>query len=234
MQRRATGPEGNWLSQNASSRRVAFPYRDAHSYGVNASSPSRRHDQPLIVVCTILLLAAFIGACGGAGTERRATTQKSAVSHTSHAATASTSAPVSRTRDDAQVVAAVRAYWATYLELAGRPGPFDASTARASLAPAATGAALDRLLSVLRTNAAAGYVVRGSIESRPRVVSRLGSSATVRDCYDDHSGLFQIADGVRIDQDDPLPHLATIGLELQPDGWKVSSVDQPEEPCASS
>ncbi|MGZ7027631.1 MAG: hypothetical protein ACXVJ4_19065, partial [Acidimicrobiia bacterium] len=97
-----------------------------------------------------------------------------------------------------------------------------------------TGAALDRLLSVLRTNAAAGYVVRGSIESRPRVVSRLGSSATVRDCFDDHSGLFQIADGVRIDQDDPLPHLATIGLELQPDGWKVSSVDQPEEPCASS
>lgn len=121
-----------------------------------------------------------------------------------------------------------------YLELAGRPGPFDASTARASLTRVATGAALDRLLSVLRTNAAAGYVVQGSIESSPRVVSRVGSTAMVRDCYDDRSGLFQVADGVRIDQDDPLRHLATIGLVLQPDGWKVSSVDQPEEPCASS
>jgi hypothetical protein len=56
----------------------------------------------------------------------------------------------------------------------------------------------------------------------------------VRDCYDDHSGLFQIADGVQIDQDDPLRHLAAIGLVLQPDGWKVSAVDQPEEPCAGS
>lgn len=128
----------------------------------------------------------------------------------------------------------MRAYWATYLELASRPGPFDASSARASLARVATGAALGRLLSVLRTNAAAGYVVRGSIDSSPRVVSRVGSNATLRDCYDDRSGLFQVANGVRIDQDDPQRHFAAIGLELQADGWKVSSIDQPEEPCASS
>jgi hypothetical protein len=128
----------------------------------------------------------------------------------------------------------VQSYWATYLAFAGRSGPFDESSTRASLAPVATGAALDRLLAVLRTNASAGYVVRGSIDSDAEVVSRIGDRATARDCYDDHSGLFQVAGDIRIDQDDPRPHLATIALELQADGWRVASIDQPEEPCVRS
>ena len=128
----------------------------------------------------------------------------------------------------------MRRYWATYLDLAKRPAPFDVTSTRTALARVAAGAALNRLLSVLQTNAAAGYVVRGSIESHPRLASRAGTVATVRDCYDDQSGLYRVADGARIDQDDPNRHLALIGLERQADGWKVTTVDQPEAPCTDS
>jgi hypothetical protein len=232
VQRRDSGPAGCWRSQGVPSPRVAFQYRDAHSHDVNESS-SNQH-QRLLVVCTVLLIAVLVGACSGAEAKRNETTGASASKRGSRTTTPSTAARLSVTEDDAQVVAAVRTYWATYLELAGRSGPFDANSTRAAIARVATGPAADRLLEVLRTNAAAGYVVRGSIESSPRLVSRVGTDATVRDCYDDRSGLFQVAGGARVDQDDPLRHLAMIGLELQTDGWRVSSVDQPEESCANS
>ena len=238
VHRRVVGFQERSLARAVLSPRVAFLDRHAHSHGVNTLLPSRRA-QRLIATCAVFLLAAFVGGCGASRTAGHAPNKESAANRTlatrrHAAATSSTSAPLTTTRSDEQVVAAVRAYWTSYLELAGRSGPFDASSSRSVLAQVATGAALDRLLSVLRTNAAAGYVVRGSIVSSPRAVSLVGSSATASDCYDDHSGVFQIVDGARLDQDDPLPHLATMGLVLESDGWKVSSVDQLEGPCAGS
>lgn len=221
------------FSRNIAWPRVAFLERDAHRQGVSASSPSRRNRQ-LGLTVAILLLTVLVGACSEPGSKHAAVDHPSVSGRVSEPNSTALPPPTSTTRASGEAIAVVRTYWATYLELASRAGPFDSIATQNALTRVATGAALERLLTVLRTNAAAGYVVQGAIESNPRLVSQVGSDATVRDCYDDRSGLFQVTDGARIDQDDPHPHLATFGLVLQADGWKVSTIEQPEEPCANS
>lgn len=174
----------------------------------------------------------MVGACVGSAI-KGTPDEHVASEHTSHTLSSVYSTATTAPPNASQAVAAVRTYWSTYLRLAGRTSSFDQTVTRGAVAKITTAAALDRLLSVLRTNAVAGYVVKGTIESTPRLVSLVGSTATVRDCYDDRSGLFAAADGTRIDQDDPNRHLALFGLERQVDGWKVSTIDQPEEPCRS-
>lgn len=232
VQRSETVPVWRRFSRNVAWPRVAFLERDAHRQGVSASSPSRRNRQ-LGLLGSILLLTVLVGACGEPGS-KHAAVEHPPVSARVSSPRSTAPPPTSTTRASGEAVAVVRTYWATYLELARRPGPFDSIATQNALTRVATGAALEKLLTVLRTNAAAGYVVHGAIESNPRLVSQVGSNATVRDCYDDRSGLFQVTDGARIDQDDPRPHLATFGLVLQADGWKVSTIEQPEEPCANS
>ena len=182
----------------------------------------------------IALVAAVGSACSGSRAQREALAHRPPQPRTSAARFLSGPQSTPAARGDKLAVGAVRVYWATYLDLAGRSGSFDTASTETALTRVATGAAFDRLLVVLGTNAAAGYVVRGTIASHPRVISHLGRVVVVRDCYDDRSGLYQAADGTRIDADDPRLHLAIFRLEHEADGWKVAAVDRSEEPCANS
>jgi hypothetical protein len=127
----------------------------------------------------------------------------------------------------------VRAFWDLYLELGTQPGPFDATSARARLATRTTGDELRQLLRFFAANAAAGLTVRGEIDVAPEVLSVKSDEATVRDCYDDRTGLYRIVDGVRIDSDDPRRHQVLMTLTRENDRWKVSAIRDEGSGCVA-
>jgi hypothetical protein len=132
---------------------------------------------------------------------------------------------------DAELRAAVRAFWDLYLELGAHTGPFDGEATRQKLAARTTGAELNRLLAYFSSNAAAGYVVRGGIEIAPSVVSVSVSTAQVRDCYDDTTGLYRVSDDSRVDTDNPLRHQVLMSLERENDVWKVAAIIEEGDGC---
>jgi hypothetical protein len=222
-------PDWDRLNQQSARRPVAFPGRIAHSDCVPALRTVRFGVLVAVTVGVSLLLSAGCDASRSGSPRVELPTDG-----TLPRLAATTAGAPASLHSEALPIAIVRAFWATYLDLAKGTGPFDAASSQTALERVATGPALDQVLYLLRTNSEAGYSVRGDIESDPQLVSQVGVNARVRDCYDDHSGLYRVADGSRVDQDDPHLHLAALGLVHQANGWRVASVDQSEEPCARS
>ncbi len=134
-------------------------------------------------------------------------------------------------RTDRDLLDVITAFWSTYVATSDHSGQFDEPAVRAVIAEVATGISFEQLVTVARTNAAAGLQVRGTVVSHPRVISRTATTATVIDCVDDHTGIYQTSDGTRLDTDDPALHHATFGLVHQRTGWLVAAVDMAEKPC---
>lgn len=129
------------------------------------------------------------------------------------------------------VVAAYLAFWNMYIELGGTPPPFDAGAVTPRLDELTTGAEKAQLFDFLQKNAATGLVLRGDIEHSPTVVSNDGTVAVVRDCMDDRTGVYRIADNSRVDTDDPARHLLMVGLRQEGGTWRVETVTTEPEPC---
>jgi hypothetical protein len=125
----------------------------------------------------------------------------------------------------------VRAFWDLYVELGGRTEPFDPVTTRERLEERTTGRELQRLFEYFQSNALAGYVVRGSVRVSPMVVSIHGTTARVRDCYDDATGLYRISDGSRVDTDDPQRHQVLMEFALEDGVWKVAGITDEGDGC---
>lgn len=123
---------------------------------------------------------------------------------------------------DADLRAAVRAYWDVYLDAGARAASLDPAALRARLGERATGDQLRQLVAFFTTNKNSGFVVRGELDLAPVVVTASASSAQVRDCYDDRTGLFR-PDGSRVDTDNPLRHRVLMTLVLEGAVWKVAS-----------
>ena len=145
--------------------------------------------------------------------------------------TSSSSGPTATSRPtptttgpNTQLVAAVRAFWDLYLRVGARSGPFNASETRSLLGQRATGKELAKLYDVFQGNAVAGAVVKGTIDIAPNVVSITGTTAQVRDCYDDKTGLYRVSDGKRIDTDDPRRHKVLMTFTRVGAIWKVSAI----------
>lgn len=134
-------------------------------------------------------------------------------------------------RADRDVLAAVTHFWSAYATAADHPGGFDEQAVRAVYVKVATGASLERLVTVARTNAAAGIEVRGTVISHTRVSARAATEATVIDCVDDRTGAYRQADGSRIDTNDPAWHRATLRVVHRRVGWLVSEINIAEQPC---
>lgn len=136
------------------------------------------------------------------------------------------------TDPSAELIASVRAFWALYLAV-GAAGPgLDGATVHARLAERTTGTELAQLDAFFATNAKSGFVVRGEIDSAPAVIQRSDTTAQVRDCHDDRSGLFR-ADGTRVDTDNPLRHQVLLTLVRDGDRWKVASIKDEGFGCAA-
>ena len=123
-----------------------------------------------------------------------------------------------------QLLAAVRGFWDLYLELGARTGPFNTSATRTRLRQRTSGRELTKLYDFLHSNAVAGYAVKGTIDLAPNIVSITGTTALVRDCYDDKTGLYRVGDGKRIDTKDPLRHKVLMIFKRGGGVWKVSAI----------
>ena len=134
-------------------------------------------------------------------------------------------------RTDREILGLITRFWSTYVATSDHADRFDEPAVRAAIAKVATGASFERLVTVARTNAAAGLQVRGAVVSHPRVTSRTAATATVIDCTDDHTGIYQATDGTRLDADDPALHQATFELVHHRTGWLVAAVHVAEKPC---
>lgn len=123
-----------------------------------------------------------------------------------------------------QMVVALRAFWSLYLQLGGRTGVFDGVDTQERLGEHAAGAELTRLYDVFAGDAAAGLVVKGTVQISPSVVSITRTTAFVRDCFDDETGLYRVSDGRRLDIKDPRRREVLITLIHAAGAWKVSAM----------
>ena len=156
------------------------------------------------------------------------TTSTPQPSTTSSAATSTT--PAAPT--EAELRAAVHAFWDLYVDIGGRTASLDLSTIRTRLAERTTGDELRQLDAFFTTNKNSGFVVRGIVDIAPVVVSSTATTAQVRDCNDDRTGLYR-ADGSRVDIDNPLRHRVLMTLTLEGGIWKVASIANEGDGCVA-
>jgi hypothetical protein len=193
---------------------------DALFRGVRRTLPTLAK-KAVVTIATIAALL-MLSACSGSEHRSQPAAVTSPLPHTSTDATTSTSTKAADPKRD--VVAAEQAFWDMYLQLGARRGRFNPADTRARLARRTADGEFAKLYDVLLGNAAAGYVVRGTISVAPTVVSITSTTARVRDCYDDRTGLFRTSDGRRLDANDPRRHEVLLTLVRADGAWKVSAV----------
>lgn len=164
-------------------------------------------------------VALLVAACGGGGDDGGALP------------TAATTAPPLSTQsaganERAAVLAAYRAFWDAYLAAAD---PMDPADPR--LAEVATGEELRQLRSGFLAMKSAGEVIRGSLDLAPQLLGLERSSATVKDCYLDRTGVYDAATGRRKDPEGEVRYLVTVRLVREDGRWKVASITKEGEGC---
>jgi hypothetical protein len=172
---------------------------------------SRRRSR--VLVGTATLLTVVFAACSSDDEP------SAGPSSTTTAASAPTSTATTAPDPQAAAVSAYRAFWASYLAAADPMNPEDPR-----LADHATGEELKNVRSAFLAFRSAGHVIRGTFELAPQVVSFDGSSAQIRDCYDDATGVFAAATGARQDVDDPRRHQVTAKVVNIDGAWKVTTI----------
>jgi hypothetical protein len=173
---------------------------------------------------SVLVALGGIGSCADddqAGEPDRTTSTAS-----SSETTGTTEAP-----DDEQVVLdRYVAFWNDgYLAAAD---PMDPT--HPALAEHATGEQLETLERAFLARQTNGEVIRGTLDLAPRVVSVVGDTATVRDCYLDNTGIYDAATGERRDTATGVRHLITATLVREDGDWKVSDLTQEGDGCTAA
>lgn len=204
---------------------------------------------PLRSLGTVALLVALSMSCSSSDDDAAPATEPTAAAEATTAPTATstppaptpTTAPTSASTpepaaapSDAELEAAVLDFWDVYLELGAVTDPFDPIATRARLEQRTSGDELQTLFNFFQSNALAGYVIRGEIESSLTVVSASDDSAEVRDCYDDTTGLYRIDTGERVDTDNPERHQVVFVLINDAGAWKVDQVRDEGDGCVAS
>ena len=122
-----------------------------------------------------------------------------------------------------------RAFWDAYVAAAD---PMDPLSTR--LAEHATGTELETVRKAFVARRSGGEVIRGAFDLAPRVVSVVGQSATVRDCYLDNTGVYDAGTGTRKDTATGVRHLITASLVLDGSAWKVSDLKKEGDGCTAA
>ena len=202
---------------------------DALCVGMEPTRRMRARVVRLVAVPISALL--LLSACSGADSD----STPSANTSDSRPQSVSASASTTTTTPDpnAKLFAAVRSFWDLYVELGGHTGPFNPDDTRERLEQHTTGPELRRLFEYFQSNAVAGYVVRGTIDVAPTVISVDAKTARVRDCYDDSTGLYRSTDGSRADSDDPRRHQVLMEFVLEKSVWKVSRIIDEGDECSA-
>lgn len=189
--------------------------------GLRGASPNLR---PVGLALSALVALAVMGGC--ADDEANGSPPTSASERTpSEPDTTSTTVAA-----DQKVLAAYVAFWNDgYLVAAD---PMDPT--HPALAEHATGEQLETLERAFLARQTSGEVIRGTLDLAPRVVSVVGETATVRDCYLDNTGIYDAATGERHDTATGVRHLITATLVLEDRSWKVSDLNQEGDGCTAA
>lgn len=132
--------------------------------------------------------------------------------------------------EDQEVLDAYVSFWNDgYLAAADPMDPTDPA-----LAAHATGEQLETLERAFLARQTNGEVIRGTLDLQPRVVSVVGDTATVRDCYLDNTGVYDAATGERHDTATGVRHLIRATLVVEDDTWKVSDLEQEGDGCTEA
>ena len=200
----------------------------------SATGMTRKWSPVAIVILAVLVGCSDSGRDTGRDTDGSTTTVKR-TSTTADATTSTTSAPTSETtvapKSDEAVVAAYVAFWDRYVQIGSTPPPFDPDATRSQLAEFTIGAQSAQLFEFFQNNATTGVIVRGETDHAPSVESNDGTVAVVRDCMDDRTGAFRVADGSRIDTDDPDRRTYVATMRFEGGAWKVERVTTEPESC---
>jgi hypothetical protein len=157
----------------------------------------------------VLAVALLTTGCSSDGKPKASsTTSSSAATRTSAGSSA-----------EAAVLDGYRGYWSAYLK-AGDP----MDPENTALREHTTGPALETVVKSFVALKSAGKVIRGQFDLAPRFVSADASTATVRDCYGDDTGVFDSATGAREDKATGQRHLVTATLRLEGGTWKVEQL----------
>lgn len=185
----------------------------------------------------LLIAIATVPACGGTDAEgpKPDAPTSSAENRTTSSTTedtTTTTGPSTSVEPAAAhpAITAALGFWTRYIEMTGRPGPFDPTSIRAELDQFTTGAETSKLFEFIQGNMLTGRVLRGTVEHSPRLDAVTDETATVIDCLVDGTGIYS-ADGSRADSEDLRPHPATLGLRLIDGVWKVETVSIGSEIC---
>jgi hypothetical protein len=191
-----------------------------------ASTPSRafgpRNARGLCMRAASIAAAVALGASCSSGGGSAAPSTMTRRPPTSVGST-STVAP-----GEAEVLGAYRAFWDAYLAAADPMDP-----ASPLLAQHATGTQLETVQRAFLARRAGGEVIRGTLDLAPRVISIVGDTAAVRDCYLDNTGVYDAA-GTRKDAASGVRHLVTATLKLDGGVWKVSDLKKEGDGCTAA
>lgn len=174
--------------------------------------------RPVGVALSALLALGAAGSCAD---------DEGGQSSTTSAPAATTDVTTTTLGDDQEVLDAYVAFWNDgYLEAADPMDPTNPA-----LAAHSTGSQLETLERAFLARQTNGEVIRGTLDLQPRVVSVVGETATVRDCYLDETGIYDEATGERRDAATGVRHLITATLVVEDETWKVSNLDQEGDGC---
>lgn len=170
----------------------------------------------------LALVALIGGGCRSDLDATRGTTTTAATSTTTTAAT-TTTAPVSTS-----VLAGYRAFWAAFLR-AGDP----MDPRHPDLVATAVGAQLEQVQKAFLARLSGGEVIRGTITTHPTVVEPVeASTATVEDCYEDATHLFDASTGKQKDSTPAVVnHKVRADMQLVDGVWKVAATHHEGAGC---
>jgi hypothetical protein len=174
-----------------------------------------RHRPGLLVCSTVAFVT--LAACSAAPQHGQSSTTVP-VRQTTIATTISTA--------DAAVEAGYRAFWSAYLRAADPTDP-----TAVGLAQHATGAELAQVVKSFTDHFNRGEVIRGQLQLSPHVISVVGTSATVADCYLDATHVYDRASGVEKDAPQSATFKVSAALVLDGGTWKVSSISKEGQGC---
>jgi hypothetical protein len=125
-----------------------------------------------------------------------------------------------------QVLRDYRAFWDAYLAAANPMRPDDPA-----LQQHATGDEIKQLVESFSAMKAGNEIIKGNLDLDPKVTSVNGNTAAVRDCIDDHSGIYDATTGERKDQYDPNKLTSSASLTLVDGVWKVDHLSSGGTGC---
>lgn len=116
-----------------------------------------------------------------------------------------------------KAIADYRAFWDAYLKASNpmRPDSPD-------LAAHATGEQYRQVVESFSAMKAGNEIIKGDLDLAPKVVEQRDTEATVVDCIDDRTGIYDATSGERKDTDDPRRRQSRATLQLVDGTWKLS------------